>query len=135
MERYASLSLWHEGVRNDLTPRSPLNEKDLATEWDVIILGAGYTGLWTALAIAEQDSSRRVLIIEKEIAGFGASGRNGGWVSALFPTSTSALVERHGAEKATALRKAMVDCVPSVGRWATKLGINCDFEQGGTVTL
>jgi glycine/D-amino acid oxidase-like deaminating enzyme len=135
VERYASLSLWHEGVRDDLTPRAPLNEKDLATQWDVVILGAGYTGLWTALAIAEQDSSRRILIIDKEIAGFGASGRNGGWVSALFPTSTGALVERHGVEQATALRKAMVDCVSSVGRWATKLDIDCDFVQGGTVTL
>ena len=98
-------------------------------------MGAGYTGLWTALSLVEQSPTTTVLILEKDIAGFGASGRNGGWVSALFPTSTSALIHRHGVHPATAMRKAMVDCVPSVGAWASKLDIDCDFVQGGTTSL
>ena len=98
-------------------------------------MGAGYTGLWTALALVEQSPTTKVLILEKDIAGFGASGRNGGWVSALFPASTGALIQKHGVEAATAMRQAMVDCVPSVGTWAATLDIDCDFVQGGTTTL
>lgn len=135
MADYRSLSLWHAGLSEDLTPRPGLSPAERSAHWDVIIMGAGYTGLWTALAIAESSPSTRILLLEKEIAGFGASGRNGGWVSALFPASTGALVAQHGHEKARALRQAMVDCVPSVGTWASKLDIECDFVQGGTTTL
>ena len=67
-------------------------------------MGAGYTGLWMALSLVEQSPTTKVLVLEKEIAGFGASGRNGGWVSALFPTSTRALIQKHGAPAATAMR-------------------------------
>ena len=135
MTHYRGLSLWHDSVGDDLTPRASLSGPERATQWDVIIMGAGYTGLWTALALAEQSPSHKILVVEKEIAGFGASGRNGGWVSALFPASTAALVEKHGLESARALRQAMVDCVPSVGAWARKLDIDCDFVQGGTTSL
>ena len=135
MTDYRGLSLWHEGVADDLAPRPPLTPGERSTEWDVIIMGAGYTGLWTALSLIKQSPTTRILILEKEIAGFGASGRNGGWVSALFPASTNALIQRHGVEAATAMRKAMVECVPSVGSWAAKLDIDCDFVQGGTTSL
>ena len=59
-------------------------------------MGACYTGLWTALALTKMRPDMRVLIVEKEVAGFGASGRNGGWVSALFPTGAQSLINRHG---------------------------------------
>ncbi|MEK9602595.1 MAG: FAD-dependent oxidoreductase, partial [Pontimonas sp.] len=104
MTDYRGLSLWHESVADDLTRRPPLSPAERATKWDVIIMGAGYTGLWTALSLIEQSPTTKILILEKEIAGFGASGRNGGWVSALFPASTNALIQRHGAEAATAMR-------------------------------
>ncbi len=51
------------------------------------IVGAGYTGLWTAYALLQREPSLSVLVLEREIAGFGASGRNGGWCSDLFPVS------------------------------------------------
>ena len=54
---------------------------------DVAIVGAGFTGLWTAYYLAKADPSLRVVVLEREVAGFGASGRNGGWCSALFPAS------------------------------------------------
>ena len=98
-------------------------------------MGSGYTGLWTALSLVEQSPTTKVLIVEKEISGFGASGRNGGWVSALFPASAHALIKRHGRNAATAMRRAMVECVPSVGAWASKLDIECDFVAGGTTSL
>ena len=135
MSDYSDLSLWHEGVSHDLQPRPALGPSERGARWDVIIMGAGYTGLWMALALTEQSPDTRILILEKEIAGFGASGRNGGWVSALFPASTTALITRHGAEQASAMRQAMVECVPSVGNWARRLDIECDFVQGGTTAL
>jgi len=132
---YRALSLWHDSVRDDLVPREALTAAERSRHWDVIIMGAGYTGLWTALSLVEQSPTTKILIVEKEITGFGASGRNGGWVSALFPTSTKALVTKHGLEAATALRQAMVECVSSVGAWASKLDIDCHFVHGGTTTL
>ena len=51
---------------------------------DVCIVGAGYTGLWTAYYLKKADPSLRIVIVEKEFAGFGASGRNGGWLSGGF---------------------------------------------------
>ena len=71
---------------------------------DVCVVGAGFTGLWTAYALLAADPRVRVAVLEAEIAGFGASGRNGGWCSALFPASTAALARRHGRDAALALR-------------------------------
>jgi len=135
MEDYRSLSLWHDTLEDDLTPRSPLDAKDLSTHWDVTIMGAGYTGLWTALGLLKEQPNLKVLILDKDIAGFGASGRNGGWCSTLFPTSTRSLITRHGLTQATQLRSAMVDAVNSVGAWSSELGIDCDFVRGGTMML
>jgi len=132
---YTSLSLWHDSLGGTLTQRAGLTVEETRQHWDVVIMGAGYTGLWTALALKKHKPGLSILIVEKDIAGFGASGRNGGWCSALFPTSAGALIKRHGLESATALRTAMVDAVSSVGRWSAELGIDCDFLPGGTTTL
>jgi glycine/D-amino acid oxidase-like deaminating enzyme len=64
----------------------------------VAIVGGGFTGLWTAYYLAEADPSLRVAVVEAEVAGFGASGRNGGWCSALFPrpSTSSRAASRSG---------------------------------------
>jgi glycine/D-amino acid oxidase-like deaminating enzyme len=131
----ASLSLWHEQVVADgdpLTPRPPL---DGDTDADVCIVGAGYTGLWTAYALLEADPGLRVVVVEQQTAGFGASGRNGGWCSALFPASTAKLARIHGREAALAMRAAMRDTVDEVGKVVAQEGIACDWRKGGTVVL
>jgi glycine/D-amino acid oxidase-like deaminating enzyme len=74
-----------------------------------------------------------VTVLEKNIAGFGASGRNGGWCSALFPASTASLEKQHGREAALAMRRAMVSTVDEVGAAAATAGIECDYVRGGTV--
>jgi len=135
MGDYRSLSMWHDTLEEDLEQRPALTPSEASAHWDVVIMGAGYTGLWSALGLVEQDPTLRVLVLEKECAGFGASGRNGGWCSALFPTGNSALIKRHGLEKTQALRSAMVHSVDSVGQWASTLGIDCDFVAGGTMML
>jgi len=73
---YRSLSLWHDTYPGPLEPRLPLADD---TQVDVAIVGGGYTGLWTAYYLLRMDPSLRIVVIEKEIVGFGASGRNGGW--------------------------------------------------------
>ena len=79
------------------------------------IAGAGYTGLWTAYYLHEIDPALRIAIVEREIAGFGASGRNGGWCSALFPPASSGIARRHGLQAAVAVRRAMHESLVEVG--------------------
>ncbi|MFG2053496.1 NAD(P)/FAD-dependent oxidoreductase [Micromonospora sp. NPDC048930] len=130
--RYQELSYWLSSVDEPLTPRPGLAGD---TDADVVIVGAGYTGLWTAYYLAEADPALRIVVLEKEIAGYGASGRNGGWCSALFPTSLPALARRHGRDRALAMQRAMQETVREVGRVVAAEGIDCDWRAGGTVVL
>lgn len=102
---------------------------------DVCIVGAGYTGLWTAYYLARADPSLHITVLEAEHAGFGASGRNGGWCSALFPKSIGYLDRTYGRPAALALNAAMESTVDEVGRVAAEEGIDCDYAKGGTVVL
>ena len=129
---YRRLSFWHDSVADDLSPRTALAGDSTA---DVAIVGGGLTGLWTAYYLLERDPTLRVAVLEKHIAGFGASGRNGGWCSALFPASTAALAREHGRGAALAMRRAMVDTVDEVGRVVAAEGVDCDFVRGGTLSL
>nr|WP_243420980.1 FAD-dependent oxidoreductase [Micromonospora globispora] len=130
--RYQELSYWLSSVDGSLTPRPALPGD---ADADVVIVGAGYTGLWTAYYLAAADPTLRITVLEKEIAGYGASGRNGGWCSALFPTSLPALARRHGPDRALAMQRAMQETVREVGRVVAAEGIDCDWQPGGTVVL
>jgi glycine/D-amino acid oxidase-like deaminating enzyme len=119
-------------VPDDLTPRPALTD-DLSV--DVAIVGGGLTGLWTAYYLLAASPDLRIAVLEKEIAGFGASGRNGGWCSALFPRSTASLAKTHGLDAALAMRRAMIATVAEVGRVTAAEGIDCDFVKGGTIAF
>ncbi len=129
---YRSLSFWHDTVPGTLAPGEPL---DGDAEADVVIVGAGFTGLWTAYYLAKADPGLRVVVCEREIAGFGASGRNGGWCSALFPASLTKLARMASRDAAVAMQRAMHGSVDEVGRVAEAEGIDCHFAKGGTVML
>jgi glycine/D-amino acid oxidase-like deaminating enzyme len=129
---YRSLSFWHDTVPGTLAPGDPLPGD---TEADVAIVGAGLTGLWTAYYLAQQDPGLRIVILEREIAGFGASGRNGGWCSALFPASLAKLARMAGRDSAIAMQRAMHATVDEVGRVAAAEDIDCHWAKGGTVML
>ena len=124
-------SLWFDQVPY----RDPLDPLDGDAQADVVVVGAGLTGLWTAYYLLEADPSLDVLIVEAELAGFGASGRNGGWCSALLPLSGDELARQHGHDAAAAMRAAMRDTVVEVGGVAAAEQIDCGFAFGGTVTL
>ncbi|HWA68150.1 MAG TPA: FAD-dependent oxidoreductase [Mycobacteriales bacterium] len=113
-------SLWLDTCGEDLTPRPQLPGDRSA---DVAIVGAGYTGLWTAHHLLRREPSLRVAVIEREIAGWGASGRNGGWCSALFP----------GRDPSGAMRRALVRVVDEIGAWCREHDV--PYAKGGTLTL
>jgi glycine/D-amino acid oxidase-like deaminating enzyme len=102
---------------------------------DVAIAGAGYTGLWTAYYLARADPSLRIAVLEARYAGFGASGRNGGWCSGMFPVGVGALAHRYGREQAVAMHRALAGTVDEVGRAAAAEGIDCSYAKGGTIAL
>lgn len=99
------------------------------------IVGGGYTGLWTAYSLAVADPSLRIVVLEAERVGHGASGRNGGWCSALFPASLPSLAATAGRDAALAQHRAMRETVDEVARTAAAEGIDCHLAKGGTVVL
>lgn len=126
-------SLWHSSLEGDeLVPRPAL---DVDLDVDVAIVGAGYTGLWTAYYLTERDPALRIAVIEAATAGFGASGRNGGWCSALLPMGLDTMAASHGRDAAVRLQREMFATVDEVGAVATREGIDCHFVKGGTLVL
>jgi glycine/D-amino acid oxidase-like deaminating enzyme len=115
-----------------LTPRRTLPGD---ADADVAIVGAGYTGLWTAFHLLRAEPTLRVVVLEAEIAGWGASGRNGGWCSALFAASWSRLAREHGEDAARRMRVALEETVVDVGRWCEEVGIDAHYRRGGTMTV
>ncbi len=102
---------------------------------DVVVIGAGYTGLWTALHLLRECPDITVVVLERTHVGFGASGRNGGWASALFPTSLDRVAKFSSRESAIAMQRAMYQVVDDVAAWSLDEGIDCDYAKGGTVTI
>lgn len=120
--------LWFE----EAPSRDPL---DGAVQADVVIIGAGYTGLWTAYYLLKSDPSLRVVLLEKNHVGFGASGRNGGWASAIFPISLTKVAEMYSHSAALNLQAAMNDTVDEIGRVLALEGIDADYAKQGFLSL
>jgi glycine/D-amino acid oxidase-like deaminating enzyme len=129
---YGSYSFWLETCGDDLTPRPPL---DGSVDVDVAIVGAGFTGLWTAYQLLKRDPSLDVLVVEQEIAGFGASGRNGGWCVADFPLNPTILTRRYGRDASRAVALAMIDSIDDIERVTHDEGIDAHFSRGGGMEI
>ena len=134
MRELSDLSLWHSSMSDeDWGPaRAPL-AGDLQV--DVAIVGAGYTGLWTAYYLLQRDSKLRIAILEATAVGFGASGRNGGWCSAILPMGLDAMAAKSSRDGAIRLQSAMHETVREVGRVVQAEKIDCHFTQGGYLSL
>ena len=124
--------LWWEGARTSADAASALTGDSAA---DVVIVGGGYTGLWSAYYLLRDQPSLDVLVLEAEHVGFGASGRNGGWASALYPIGPATLAREHGRDAALAMVGALRDTVTEVGDVVGAEGIDCGFRQGGTLVV
>ena len=132
MSGYGSLSFWHDTVGEDLHPRPGLPGDVVA---DVAIVGAGYTGLWAAYYLKRTQPDIRVVVIESEIAGFGASGRNGGWCLGEMAGDKDRLATRYGRGPVMDLMREMFSTVDEVGKVAAAEGIECHFHKGGILTF
>lgn len=99
---------------------------------DVCIVGGGYTGLWTALMIKEQAPQLEVVLIEADICGAGASGRNGG--CALSWSAKYFTLERlFGAAEAVRLVRESERSIAAIGDYCAANGIYCDYRMDGTL--
>ena len=128
----ASVSFWLETSRDDLTPRPSL---DGSIDADVAILGAGLTGLWTARYLKRRDPSLDIVIVEREVAGFGASGRNGAWCAPDLNISMTRLARLHGEDAARRMQQATYDAVDEVGRACAAEEIDAGFHRGGQIEV
>jgi len=131
-QTYRPVSFWLDTVPGSLAPGEVL-PGDLTV--DVAIAGAGLTGLWTAYYLATAQPGLRVAVCEAQVAGFGASGRAGGWCAAEFPASLGKLTRMAGRDAAIAMYRAMQATVDEVGRVAAAENIDCHWAKGGTVQL
>jgi len=129
---YSHVSYWLESCGDDLAPRRPL---DGSAHADVAILGAGLTGLWTAWYLLRRDPSLRVLVVERDIAGFGASGRNGAWCAPDLNISMARLATLHGEDAARRMQQATYDAVEETGRATREAGIDAGFHRGGSIRV
>lgn len=124
-------SLWLSQIPV-IHPENPVLE-DLTC--DVAIAGGGFTGLWSAYYLKRADPSLRISVFEAKYCGYGASGRNGGWASALFASSKTKVAKRYGRAAAIDLYRELAASVDEIGKVTQSEGIAADFYKGGTVTV
>jgi glycine/D-amino acid oxidase-like deaminating enzyme len=128
---YRSRSFWHE-VAPAYEPVPPLEGDRRA---DVAIIGGGYSGLWTAYHLKTEQPSLEVAVLEQEVAGYGASGRNGGFAMTLLSRSLNDLMQQLGPEEALAVHKPVAAAVDAIGRFAKEHNVDCDYEKTGLITV
>jgi len=127
---YRRLSFWHDTVPGSLAPRAAL-ARDI--EADVAIVGAGYTGLWTAYYLKRHNPALSIVMLEADIAGYGASGRNGGWCSAYLVGLEKMLASPRDAARAVAVQRLMFDAVEEVDRACRREAIDCHYDRSGQI--
>lgn len=127
----AQRPVWGEGIRLGVRHGS-LSGRHRA---DIVIVGGGLSGLWTAFHLLHRDPDRSVMIVEARHCGFGASGRNGGWCSSLFPLEGDALAARVGVGGAAAMDAAMRASVEATLQTCDDNGIDAAAHKGGIVML
>jgi len=125
-------ALWLDRLTEPLGEREPLNGDQSC---DIAIVGAGFSGLWTAWYLARLDPTLRITIIEKHHVGYGASGRNGGWAVGELAGPFEAYAKRSSPDEALRQTRALFDAVDEIGRETAASGIDCDYAKGGWIRL
>jgi glycine/D-amino acid oxidase-like deaminating enzyme len=126
------ISYWHDSLEpgDTLAPRATLPGD---READVVIVGAGFGGLWTAYYLLKAAPSRRVIVIDAETAGFGASGRNGGWCVPEAGAPLHVLDREGGPGTGAAMMREMFRAVDEIGEVTRREGIDCGYAKGGAL--
>ena len=125
----AARSLW---LQEALAAEDGVDPSELveAIRADVCVVGGGYTGLWTALRIAELEPGASIVLVEADICGGGPSGRNGGFALSWWP-KVETLIKRAGEEEAFRLVRASVEAVDELGAFCEREGIDVHYRRGG----
>lgn len=129
MQAWRKISLWMDQLDETLTPRPALH-RDL--DVDVCIIGAGYTGLWTAYYLKQQAPQLNIAIVEANIAGFGASGRNGGWLMGNL-LGEDRLLAASSPEQRRASYDLLHGIPDEVQQVLEREDIACDYRKGGVL--
>jgi glycine/D-amino acid oxidase-like deaminating enzyme len=126
------VSYWWQ-ARGGPPPRPSLPGR---TEADVCVVGAGFTGLWTAYYLKRAEPGLRIVVLEANFAGFGASGRNGGWVTATLPGPRARYAAHpQGSNGVRALERQLRETIDEVARVCADEGIDAGLVKGGTLTV
>ncbi len=123
--------MWLDAIPEPLTPRPGL-ASDI--DCDVAIVGGGFTGLWSAYYLKQHQPRLRIVVVEREIVGYGPSGRNGGWASAGIAGSPNAYGQRDGGAVMRAVRETRA-AVDEIGRVARTEQIECGYCKAGALTV
>ena len=123
-------SLWR-GVEQ-ITARKSLTSNKT---FDVAIIGGGFSGLWSAFHLKQIQPSLSIAIFEQNYVGFGASGRNGGWASAEYPTSSARLKKEHGSQVYQNLRNSLIESIDEIGQIAKTNNWLIEYAKGGTLVF
>ena len=131
MTTNGNVSFWY--AADGLPAPRPALAGDL--DVDVAIVGAGYTGLWTAYYLAKADPSLRIAVLEARFAGFGASGRNGGWLANTITGGRAGYVASHGRAVVGDFQRMLNDTVDEVISVAAAEGIEAHIVKGGELLV
>ena len=125
VRRVGDVSFWYADHGMPQQRRQALRSEVHA---DVAIIGAGFTGLWTAYYLRQAAPELRVVVVEKEFAGFGASGRNGGWCMGTFGWDHQRFAKTHGRARVLDMVKALEGTVSEIARVCEREGIDADLS-------
>ena len=113
MGNQAEASVWWSSAQHPtFTPG------DLYRNWDVLIVGGGFSGMWTAHHLLNSSPDLEIAILEAHEVGSGASGRNGGWASALYPVDDETLAKHVSAQSISDLHAQLEKSIDEIGQFA-----------------
>src|SRR6202171_5789828 len=113
----------------DASPCPPLKQDVNA---DVVIVGGGFTGLWTTYFLTEANPDLRIVVLEQDICGGGPSGRNGGLASGWWD-ELDGLMNLYGAGPAVQACRAISDSISGIGEFCRRHGVDAWFTQAGYI--
>lgn len=131
MGQHGSSILWLESVE----PRGATDTIDGRSSADVVIVGGGFTGLWTAHHLIRRDPGLEVVVIDAHHVGDGASGRNGGFAMTLLDFSLHRFARNWGDDAAATAHRAVARSVEAIGTTVREESLDCDLEHNGLLRV